>query len=156
MALAGRRWTVVLLTASLVAAGCGGDDATAPPSPSGLTGRWNYSYNAIDTKTKCPLGGPRPGCGGGGTFDLVQVGRRVTGTYSTDAGCQRCGHAWEYGGTGTIRSTGHLTTFEFTLNGCEFRADLPIGSTDRVVGTVRCGLEPGPVALGTWRMTRTP
>jgi hypothetical protein len=150
-----RKWILAILVGSIVASGCG-DDSTGPEaSPSGLTGRWNFSYSAVDTTTPCGIPGLQEGCGGGGTLDLVQLGPRVTGSYSAGGGCQDCGGAWDYGGSGSVSSSS-LMTLEFSLQGCAFRADIPTGGVDEVTGTVHCGLGGEQVARGTWRMTRSP
>jgi hypothetical protein len=140
---------------SLLIAGC--SDSTAPESSSpDLTGTWNFSYVAADSTTPCPVPDLVQGCSGFGTFDLVQLGPRVTGTWTARGGCQTCGGAADYGGSGSIHAVGYVRTLAFGLQGCEFRAELPAGQVDEITGTVSCVPGPGQVARGTWRMTRSP
>lgn len=144
----------LLLALGLLAAGCG--DSMAPASrPNALTGKWSYSYVAIDT-TPCSIPGLVQGCSGAGTLDLVQFGPKVSGDWTVRGGCQTCGAAGDFATGGSLDAAVSGTMFEFALQGAEFLADLPQGRFDTITGTVSTDLVTGNTARGTWTMTRVP
>ena len=143
---------LLMCTGLLLALGCGGEaPAPAEPEVRALWGEWELSFSATNPDT-CPIEPVPVGCGGGGVLSFARSGTTTRGSYSYRGGCQSCGHAEDYGGSGGLEtlevSDGKIS---FTLMSCQFTALEPKSGDDLVTGNVSC---PRFESDGTWRMTR--
>jgi hypothetical protein len=116
-----------------------------------LVGEWEYWFVATNPIT-CPVEPVPVGCGGGGVLRFYQSGTSLRCSYTLRAGCQNCGSAWDYGGSGTIEDLDVSgNEVRFSMIGCRFTALLPEQPVDQIDGDVTCT---NPESKGSWRMTR--
>jgi hypothetical protein len=146
--------TLVASAALLLVAAC--DETLTTPSAD-LSGDWDFTYSAFDSRS-CPIDSAlMRGCAGSGRLHFLAT-TPINATHSYRAACQSCEGAADFGVFEQPLRTARLTdgVLEFTLAACRFTTTVPAAPAQTLVGTVVCRPSQ-PVELevsGGWSMSR--
>jgi len=149
-----KRSRALLVCAGLIMLlGCSEESAVAPEATV-LVGDWDYSFVATNPIT-CPVVPVPVGCSGGGILSFVQSDSSLQGSYTVVAGCQTCGYAADYGGSGTIEDLAlSKSEVSFTILHCRFTALLSQGPEGPMVGDITCKIDSQTESRGRWCMRK--